>query len=428
MRPFIMRLLHDRSGNFGIMTALLLVPLLGTVGVAIDVQRALNLRNELQNAADAAAIGAIAAKSPAVKAALASNSAATTIGQEDARRMFLGQMADPDEEILDDVQVELTKVGRELTAHVTFTATIPTTLLKVIGKQTITTGGTATASNTLGSYIDFYMLLDNTPSMGVGATPDDISALERNTPDSCAFACHDKSDSNNYYNLAKKLKIDMRIDVVREATKELTDTAAASMILSDQYRMAVYTFGAKAEEAKLTKVSGLSSNMQTVSSYASAVDLMSIPKQNYNNDQTTDFDNALSELKTIMGTGGTGNTASDRQKVVFFVSDGLGDSKKQYTCTKPTTGTRCQEPIDTSYCKPLKDKGIQIAVLYTTYLPLPKNAWYNNWISPFQDQIATRMEQCASEGLFFEVAPGEGISAAMNALFNKVIGRPRLTN
>ena len=112
----------------------------------------------------------------------------------------------------------------------------------------------------------------------------------------------------------------------------------------------------------------------------------------------------------------------------FFVSDGLGDSSKQYTCTQPTTGDRCQEPIDTSFCQPLKNRGIKIAVLYTTYLPLPQNAWYNQWIAPFQNKIGTKMQACASPGYYFEVSPTQGISAAMNALFLRILQNPRLIN
>ncbi len=43
-----------------------------------------------------------------------------------------------------------------------------------------------------------------------------------------------------------------------------------------------------------------------------------------------------------------------------------------------------------SFCKPLKDRGVKIAVLYTTYLPLPKNGWYNTWIRPFQAKSRRR--------------------------------------
>jgi hypothetical protein len=37
------------------------------------------------------------------------------------------------------------------------------------------------------------------------------------------------------------------------------------------------------------------------------------------------------------------------------------------------------------------------------------------------------MESCASPGLYFEVSPSEGISDAMNALFQKALAQARLT-
>jgi hypothetical protein len=222
--------------------------------------------------------------------------------------------------------------------------------------------------------------------------------------------------------------VSMRIDVVRQATQKLTETATTSRSTPDQYRMAVYTFGTQAEKAQLTTVSGLSSDMAQVKSYTDNVDLMTIPYQGYNNDQTTSFDNALTQMKTNMGTGGGGTSSADREKVLFFVTDGVGDSQKPYTCTKPLTGNRCQEPIDTSFCQPLKDQNVKIAILYTTYLPLPANNWYNTWIAPFQSQIPTRLQSCASPGLYFEVNPTQGITDAMNALFLKIIRSPRLTS
>ena len=76
----------------------------------------------------------------------------------------------------------------------------------------------------------------------------------------------------------------------------------------------------------------------------------------------------------------------------------------------------------------MKDRGIKIAVLYTTYLPLPTNGWYNEWIAPFQSEIGDRMRECASDDLYFEVSPTEGIEAAMKALFIKAVKAPRLAS
>jgi hypothetical protein len=234
--------------------------------------------------------------------------------------------------------------------------------------------------------------------------------------------------STNNYSIAKSLGVAMRIDVVRQATQALTDTAKTERVSSDQFRMGVYTFGTKAEDAKLTTISSPTSDLTKVKNYTDDVDLMTIPYQNYNQDQLTSFDSALPQMNTIIDPAGDGTSNISPEKILFFVSDGVGDSYKPSTCTKKTTGGRCQEPIDTSFCKPLKDRGVKIAVLYTTYLPLPSNDWYNKWISPFQSEIPTRMQACASPGLYFEVTPTQGIADAMKALFLKVIRAPRITS
>jgi hypothetical protein len=51
----------------------------------------------------------------------------------------------------------------------------------------------------------------------------------------------------------------------------------------------------------------------------------------------------------------------------------VGDAEKPTSCTKKLNGGRRQEPIDITQCTALKAKGYRIAVLYTTYLPLPTN-------------------------------------------------------
>ncbi len=77
----------------------------------------------------------------------------------------------------------------------------------------------------------------------------------------------------------------------------------------------------------------------------------------------------------------------------------------------------------------MKARGVRIAVLYTTYLPLPTNSFYNQYMAKYitpTSQLASQMEDCASPGLYFEVSPSEGISEAMTALFNKVVSVVRI--
>jgi hypothetical protein len=84
----------------------------------------------------------------------------------------------------------------------------------------------------------------------------------------------------------------------------------------------------------------------------------------------------------------------------------------------------------------MKNRGIKIVVLYTTYLALPTNSWYMSWIDLFNkgpygpsvnSQIAAIMQRCASPGFYFEVSPTDGISQAMTALFQKVVTAARIT-
>lgn len=428
MFTLLRRLAACRSGNFSQIAALLLVPLVGAVGLAVDYSEALRVRAQLYGAADAAATGSIADSSPAYKeTALMEADGQVPGGEKDALGLFNAYALSEKHIELGKVKAEVKKSGADLTSKLTFSARIPMTFMRIFGYEYLTVDGEATAARRTAPFIDFYLLLDNTPSMGVGATTADIDKMEANTPDTCAFACHDLSTSDNYYNLAKKLGVAMRIDVVRQATQRMMDTAEDRRAHSNQFRMALYTFGDAATKMKLTKLKSLTDDLDKVKKAAEVVDLMTIPYQNYNNDQTTDYDDTFAALDKEIDKPGNGTSTKDRQKVVFFVADGLGDSYKPSGCTEKTTGGRCQEPIDVKICKKLKDRGIRIAVLYTTYLPLPNNDWYNDWIKPFQDDISTKMADCASPGYFFEVSPSEGIAEAMEALFIKVISVPRLT-
>jgi hypothetical protein len=256
-----------------------------------------------------------------------------------------------------------------------------------------------------------------------------------NTSDQCAFACHDVNNSNNYYNLAKSLGVTMRIDVVRTATQQLMTTATNTASVPSQFGMAIYTFGTSASNAGLYRVSKLTTNLTQSASDAGTIDLMTVQGQNQNNDQDTNFDSVLPAINTIISAPGDGTTSNESnpnghgpQKVLFFVSDGVADEANSSNCAQPSPdGTRCMEPINTGLCTTIKNRGIMIAVLYTTYNPLPTNSWYNTWIAPFQSSISSAMQSCASPGLFFEVSPTQGIAAAMNALFQRAIQQAKLT-
>jgi hypothetical protein len=129
-------------------------------------------------------------------------------------------------------------------------------------------------------------------------------------------------------------------------------------------------------------------------------------------------------VNAAMPNPGTGtNTPGDSpQEVVFVVTDGVGDTA--------VGGNRDYTPFgpNSNWCTTIKNRGIRIAVLYTTYNPLPTNAWYNTYLAPKQASISPTAQACASPGLFFQVDTGGDISAAMTTLFATAVASARLTN
>jgi Flp pilus assembly protein TadG len=430
--------LPQSRGNVAITFAIATIPIIGLMGAAVDYSKASSTKVKLDDLADAAALSVVNNSSLSLSA---------TTAQTNAVNFFKAQAATLNFGSYTTVSATVTDGTTGRTAVVTYTGSVPTSLMEIFGIKKINVNGSSTAVSGLPTYIDFYLLLDNTPSMGVGATPNDVTTMVNNTPDQCAFACHEMDTSpNDYYGLAKKLGVTTRIDVVRQATQQLMDTATSTETVSNQFRMAIYTFGASAQAMGLTKIQSLTSNLSKAKTAAAAVDLMTVPYQNYASDTATDF-NVFSGLDSAIANPGNGVSSSSPQKYVFFVSDGVADrAVGSPGCSEPTTQgqdpqtgtkyTRCQEPLLTSYCDTLKNRGIKIAVLYTTYLALPTNGWYMSWINPFNagpynpsvnSQIAQNMQACASPGLYFEVSPTDGISAAMTALFQKAVEQARLT-
>jgi Flp pilus assembly protein TadG len=426
-----------QGGNVAAIFALALVPMLSAVGCAIDYTRAAQIRSQLQNAVDAASVGSIAVASPGyVAAGTMTSDGPIPAGVTDATNLFNGSMAGKAGYTLNSLTVTVAKASSKVTSTVQFSAQVPTTFAAVMGWKVLTVTGTSISTASMPPYIDFYLLLDNSPSMGVAATPADITLMQAKTG-GCAFACHDTTTSNSNYDIAKKWNISTRIDVLRTATQQLMDTASATAIYPNQFRMAIYDFGASSQTIGLRNLFSLSTSLSSAKTAAGTIDLMSVEGQNdkWTADKDTPFTSVFPLIDKAISAPGSG-TSSAPLKYLFFVSDGVADESNA-ACLKPLSGaTRCQSPINPALCKTLKDRGIKIAVLYTTYLP-PVDNWYSSWIAPFNtgpygpspnSEIATNMQACASPGFYFEVSPTDGISQAMNTLFQKAVADARISS
>ena len=242
-------------------------------------------------------------------------------------------------------------------------------------------------------------------------------------------ACHDLNDSNT--TLAKS-PVTMWM-TLRTATQQLMMTAAATETYATQFRWRSTISAARRPQVASAVRAVVELERRTSAKTAAGnIDVMTVNGQNDNNDEDTGFTTIFPQINTAISAPGAG-TAGAPQKYVFFVSDGVADEsnagclKTMNNASFGNISPRCQSPINPALCTTLKNRGIKIAVLYTTYLPLPTNAWYTSWIAPFSSQIGANMQACASPGLYFEVSPTQGISEAMNALFQKAVAQARLT-
>jgi hypothetical protein len=124
-------------------------------------------------------------------------------------------------------------------------------------------------------------------------------------------------------------------------------------------------------------------------------------------DVATNYDDSLGKLSQASYVPNPGNGTNQNgdkpQEVLFIVTDSVEDEE---------SGARLQQAINdlgaapggkstsTNWCTTIKNRGIKIAILYTDYLAVPANSWYETYIAPIQSDIGPALQACASPGLF----------------------------
>ena len=403
------------------MAAFACVPMFFLAGMGVDYGRAASLRAQLNAYADAAALSAV---TPTMMAQSVAN--ATTVAQNtfNAQASTLaGVSYSPS-----NLSVNVATAGSKRTVTVSYTASYSMIFSGLLGMSTMTVSGSSTSTAGLAPNIDFYLLLDDSPSMAIAATQAGINTMVANTASQggCAFGCHETHPSSDNlgnpggednYTLARNLSVPLRIDLVSQAAQNLMTTAQTTENTNKAaYRMAIDTF-----DTSFNTIQALTSNLATAKTSAANVALLPVYANNWltgsnkNNDTDTNWDAGMNGANTLMPNPGSGtSTAGDTpQEVLFIVTDGVED--------ETVNGSRVQSQMSNTQCNTVKNRGIRIAVLYTTYLPLPTNSWYNTYISPFQANIASNLQNCASPGLFYQVSTDGDISAAMASLFQLAV-------
>ena len=436
MIRIVRRLLRQERGNVIMIFAFSLIPLVFGAGMVIDYARAARLQTKMNAITDATALYAVSA--PMLKNDLDET-------KKRANAFFDDQVVGLNGLIYGkDVKIDITEtLSPTLQRNVTvsYAAASDNIFGAILSSASIAIGGSASAKSVTAPNIDFYMVLDTSPSMALPATKAGLTALTAATG-GCAFACHQTNTSStnpgrtrmvngqyvDYYYIAKTdLKLALRSDLVTSAVENLVDVAKETAQANGvTYRMALGHFDWTYHSIEDKPV-----DLDTAKGLVSQAQLLTVCQNNQrvcginDSDMLTNYTASLTSINAIMPVPGAGTKkgSDSPQGVMFLITDGMRDEN---------AGGRKLGPMPTAICDTIKAKGIRIAVLYTEYLwESASDGWsISNVRTPFlnpPEKISPPLESCASPGLYYKVTTDSDMSAALASLFQKAVQAAHLT-
>jgi Flp pilus assembly protein TadG len=547
LTALLRRFRSNSSGNIAVIFAIALLPILTAIGAATDYSMATRMKAKMQSAADAAAVASISKNSAGYLAASTmTGNGSVAAGLTDAQNIFNGNLnAVTGYGNLSLTGSSVTKTGIVLNSVVSYSATVPVVFMKVLGYQNLTITGTSKAISSLPPYLDFYLMLDVSGSMGLPSTNAEQTRLAAVNPDDftvytngCTFACHFQAQgscsdpsvgqkanasgvlspinsaypTNNYClgylisrvsqtaynsllqtttnypmkgkqlpsailaNLTSSLTgsnslltgnsksvsnsltavtscptagtdacIQLRADAVGLALNAtiatngvdgLFATAVKSEVVTKQFRIGLYPFVQNLiTYFGLTSTINASPTTSGTINYAAAnlatlLDTGNSPNINIGSGGTH-FENAFPSMNTIITTVGDGSSPTNTKPFVFLVTDGTQNF--QTCCGFSGSNSATVMPTGaSSLCKPLKDRGITISVLYIPYqfIQNPTTIFNNedNVANANIPNIPPSLQDCASPNFFFTANTPADITTALTAMFNQALQVAHITN
>lgn len=426
------------DGAVALIFGLAFIPLMLAAGAALDYSRASTMQSELKRRADSAALAAAKAATDYYQANCGGEddgggddkgkcrANAIKAGSDSAQRFF-SNIALPVGDLKTKVEIGQGKDGWSATAS--FSGRVSTAVMKIARVEAMPISGSASAAIgfTGKSNLNFYLLLDNSSSMGIAATQADMTLMRTVTSGkmlfgftdvtSCVFACHEPGYSSVYYDVPKSRGVRFRIDDLRDATLGLVNLAKAT---AGQSNVGDIRMGAYAFSNTVNTLANIDASLNDVSDAVTKLDLPTVS-------DGTQIADAIDWLgNNVLKSGGKGSSKSPVE-IVFLVTDGVeGGARTGWRSRNYPTGSIFGIPnvtgtISETACDNLKKKGATVAVVYTTYVPFPGDQRFDNMVTPFIDLIQPRLEACASPGYFFVASNPGDIGSGMQTLFRKAI-------
>ena len=167
------------------------------IAVSVDFNNASIARTKLDADADAAGLAAL---TPAMMQQSDATAQAAAIAMFNARAAAMGSLVPGQTTVTVTITHPNGPTSRQVV--VDYNAQNATIFSAVLKQTSTGIHGTSTSQANLPPNIDFYLLLDNSPSMSLPSTQAGLTQMQNLTPtqdggNSCAFACHQASTNNS---------------------------------------------------------------------------------------------------------------------------------------------------------------------------------------------------------------------------------------
>lgn len=434
---------RDQRGVVALNFGLMILPLLGAVGLAIDFGMVMTARTKAQMAADAASLQASGIARDLIKAG-GGTAAETTAAMAEAKKrgeaLFAAHAAQGGLGAY-KINLSVARNGQVIETTADFSVETRTFIGKVLGRDSFTAVGDAVATSSLPTYIDVYVLMDVSQSMGLAATSADMTKLynatKALTPEGCTFGCH--IPKTNYptgtlsnETIAKLNDVTLRVDVLRKSVTDMITDAQTNAGGDSVYRFGLYTMSLNVAKTSyaLNEISAISGNYTTLKTAATNIALSG--NNNGNGIGDSHVNEQIRDLDAKIPNSGDGSSQDKAKVFLFVITDGVRDVRGS------SDTNHIVSVIDPSYCAPYKttSANVTVSVLYTTYLPIYNennpakglNGDYAGLVAPLASKIAPALQNCASKDWFFEAADEVGIHAAFDKMFSQTSAAPSLTN
>lgn len=440
------KFLGNQQGHIAITFAIAVVPIIMLTSYAVDVSQTYRKQSELQFAVESTALtlSRISMNNPAMTEA-----ELVSIGKQ----MVYNKTNNP-EVNFETFAIDTNGVAVQIKAQVEVGTFFTGVFESGLDHLDVNAGANAVFDR---NNIDFYLLMDNTPSMGIAATPDDIQMAYNVTgalknqgvlKESCAFACHNPpteglANSSDNMSYLQNAGVKLRIDAVEEAYVGLIDKMEEEAASNEKFRLAAFTFGEDSYNRQTKVISELTADYDALRSESSEIRLM----RDYNfrfgpKDPASghfghsNFVEKLTHIRDKIDDD-IDYLSEDNRRVLFLVTDGVHMTSRYasggVTCLnghKIIGGfNSCTMPVTESLCEDIKADGVRISVLYTEYIEFPGKPRWNILLRPVTDDIEPALINCASPGLYAKVEfGGESIKDAIQKMFNVAVRQLQLTS